>query len=154
MTESRSLGAYTSLRLPRPVAELFQLFTSSPKLFTMTTPSNEPPLENHAGASPTESLYATYTRFELELEFVQSLSNPLYLNHLATQKLLQDPAFINYLHYLLYFARSEYTKFLLYPGPTLKVLGLLQEERFRRDIMSPEVVNRLMVEWMAQSTRM
>lgn len=152
MTESRSLGAYTARRLPRKVAELFLLFKSSPKPFTMTTPSNEQPLANNAGASPTEPLYATYTRFELELEFVQSLSNPLYVNHLATQKLLQDPAFISYLNYLVYFARPEYTKFLQYPGPTLKMLDLLQEERFRRDIMSPEVVNRLIVEWMAQST--
>lgn len=104
-------------------------------------------------AASSEPLYAGFTRFELELEFVQSLSNPLYLNHLAAQKLLQAPAFIKYLNYLLYFTRPEYTKYLLYPGPTLKVLELLQEERFRREIMSPEIVSRLAQEWMQESLK-
>jgi len=90
-----------------------------------------------------EPLYGGYTRFELELEFVQSLANPYYLNHLASQKLLQDPAFIAYLDYLQYFTKPEYTKYLTYPGPTLKALELLQQERFRQDILSPDTVSRL-----------
>ncbi|MCJ1255330.1 hypothetical protein MMC24_003146 [Lignoscripta atroalba] len=101
----------------------------------------------------TEPLYGGYTRFELELEFVQSLSSPLYLNHLASssQKLLQHPPFIAYLRYLLYFTRPEYVKYLRYPGPTLKALELLQEEGFRREILSPETVRRL-VEGMMEGT--
>lgn len=112
----------------------------------------------------TEALYGGYTRFELELEvpfhlellhkyiyhclpptpqFVQSLANPYYLNHLASQKLLQDHSFLAYLKYLQYFTRPEYTKYLLYPGPTLKALELLQQETFRLDILSPDVVERL-----------
>ena len=112
-----------------------------------------------------EQTYGGYTRFELELEacflpcsilasyfraspsfadiagqFVQSLGNPYYLNHLASQKLLQDPSFIAYLRYLLYFTKPEYTKYILYPGPTLRALELLQQERFRQDILSPETV--------------
>ncbi|MCJ1342992.1 hypothetical protein MMC31_001181 [Peltigera leucophlebia] len=90
-----------------------------------------------------EALYGGYTRFELELEFVQSLANPYYLNHLASQKLLQDHSFIAYLKYLQYFTKPEYTKFLLYPGPTLKALELLQQQRFRLDILSPDAVERL-----------
>lgn len=110
-----------------------------------------------------EPLYGGCTRFELELEvnvvvsiihprsliqpflsqFVQSLANPYYLNHLASQKLLQDPSFIAYLHYLQYFAKPEYMKYLLYPGPTLKALELLQQDRFRQDILSPDTVRRL-----------
>ncbi|MCJ1228576.1 hypothetical protein MMC12_005237 [Toensbergia leucococca] len=90
-----------------------------------------------------EPLHFGYTRFELELEFVQSLANPFYLNHLASQKLLQDPSFILYLKYLQYFKNPEYTKFLSYPGPTLKALELLQQERFRQDILSPETMTRL-----------
>ena len=40
--------------------------------------------------------------------------NPNYLHFLATQKLYDDPAFVEYLQYLLYFTRVEYSKFLLY----------------------------------------
>ncbi|TKA35926.1 hypothetical protein B0A49_13941, partial [Cryomyces minteri] len=72
-----------------------------------------------------EPHHGGYTRFELELEvpaqvplpphippkvstanttppaqFVQSLSNPHYLNHLATLKLFDDPSFVAYLSYL------------------------------------------------------
>lgn len=46
------------------------------------------------------------------LKFVQCLSNPLYLNHLASQKLLDSPEFIAYLDYLQYFGKPEYIKYL------------------------------------------
>jgi mediator of RNA polymerase II transcription subunit 31 len=112
----------------------------------------------------TEPQYVGYTRFELELEVVfpqlganstltsvliHSSSMPCqswYLNHLATQKLLQDPSFVAYLNYLQYFSKPEYTKYLTYPGPTLKALQLLQQERFRKDILSPETVGRMVEE--------
>ncbi|KAI9775236.1 MAG: hypothetical protein M1839_001354 [Geoglossum umbratile] len=117
-----------------------------------------------AQRSRQEPLYGGYTRFELEVEFVQCLlvprlqrnsvglenttdlrdrGNPWYLNHLATQKLLDNPAFLAYLSYLQYFSQPEYTKYLLYPGPTLKALQLLQQEKFRQDILSPETVARM-----------
>lgn len=32
---------------------------------------------------------------------------------------------------------------MTYPGPTLKALELLQQERFRKDVLSPETVGRL-----------
>ncbi|KAL8952395.1 MAG: hypothetical protein Q9183_007389 [Haloplaca sp. 2 TL-2023] len=97
--------------------------------------------------------YGGFTRFELELEFVQALANPYYLNHLASQKLLQDSCFVEYLSYLQYFAQIEYSRFLSYPGPTLKALELLQQEKFRQDILSPEVVTRLAEETLLASTR-
>ncbi|KAI1263759.1 SOH1-domain-containing protein [Xylariaceae sp. FL1019] len=93
-----------------------------------------------------ESKYGGYSRFEIELEFVSALANPFYLNHLASQKLLSDPAFVAYLAYLQYWARPPYVKYLNYPGPTLKHLELLQEERFRHDIISPELVQTLAAE--------
>ncbi|KHN96497.1 Mediator of RNA polymerase II transcription subunit 31 [Metarhizium album ARSEF 1941] len=93
-----------------------------------------------------EPMYGGYSRFEIELEFVQSLANPFYLNHLASQKLLAQPAFVAYLAYLQYWARPPYLKYLTYPGPTLKHLELLQEERFRQDIMSPDLVQKLVEE--------
>ena len=48
-----------------------------------------------------------------------------------------------YLNYLQYFKRPEYTRYLTYPGPTLKALELLQQEQFRKDILSPDTVARL-----------
>lgn len=52
------------------------------------------------------------TRFELELEFVQSLANPFYLQTLGQQRILDDPAFINYLAYLKYWSEKEYARFI------------------------------------------
>ena len=51
-------------------------------------------------------------RFELELEFVQALANPYYLHSLAQQGILNQPAFVNYLHYLLYWKEKEYARFV------------------------------------------
>jgi mediator of RNA polymerase II transcription subunit 31 len=82
---------------------------------------------------------------------VQSLANPFYLNHLASQKLLTDPAFVAYLAYLQYWSKPPYLKYLTYPGPTLKHLELLQQERFRLDIISPELVQVLAAEGMKAS---
>lgn len=88
--------------------------------------------------------------------------------------MLDDPCFVAYLDYLRYFAQPGYSKFLTcvegplpkdtppdpggvkilwtdplcfsYPAPTLKALELLQQERFRRDILSPDTVARLITE--------
>lgn len=51
-------------------------------------------------------------RFELELEFVQALANPYYLHSLAQQNILDKPAFINFLEYLLYFKEKDYARFI------------------------------------------
>ncbi|ELR07972.1 hypothetical protein GMDG_02831 [Pseudogymnoascus destructans 20631-21] len=107
--------------------------------------------------SNNESKYGGFTRFEIELEFVQCLANPHYLLHLATLTTSETPntpsipllahlPFIAYLAYLQYFSTAPYLKYLTYPGPTLKNLELLQNERFRRDVLSPDVVGQLVVE--------
>ncbi|KAJ2970227.1 hypothetical protein NQ176_g8288 [Zarea fungicola] len=121
-----------------------------------------------------EPQYGGYSRFEIELEvnfpilrachqqkkltdikpqFVQSLANPFYLNHLASQKLLAQPAFVAYLAYLQYWSRRPYLKYLTYPGPTLRHLELLQQERFRQDIISPDLVQRLVEEGMKSAVQ-
>jgi mediator of RNA polymerase II transcription subunit 31 len=41
-------------------------------------------------------------RFQVELEFVQCLANPNYLNFLAQRGYFKDQTFVNYLKYLLY----------------------------------------------------
>lgn len=73
------------------------------------------------------------TRFQIELEFVQCLANPNYLNFLAQRKYLQMPKFIAYLRYLQYWRQPEYAKYLRYPM-CLHFLDLLQHEPFRKEI--------------------
>ncbi|KAM6502444.1 Mediator complex, subunit Med31 [Amanita muscaria] len=73
---------------------------------------------------------ANRARFELELEFVQALANPFYLHSLAQQNILEQPAFINYLKYLLYFKEKDYARFIHYPH-ALHHLELLQHPQFR-----------------------
>jgi mediator of RNA polymerase II transcription subunit 31 len=98
---------------------------------------------------------------------VQCLANPVYLNYLATQKYFEKAEFVAYLDYLQYFAEPKYIKFLQYvytassashprmcllmllcshPGPTLRALELLQQERFRQDILTPGLTNKMQIE--------
>ncbi|TVY33137.1 Mediator of RNA polymerase II transcription subunit [Lachnellula occidentalis] len=117
--------------------------TSPPQDIPMHDTQTPPPIPTSTSEEPK---YGGFTRFEVELEFVQSLSSPLYLNHLASLKYLENPAFIAYLSYLQYWALPPYAKYLMYPAPTLKNLELLQQERFRADVLSPDVVGALMEE--------
>ncbi|TBU31731.1 SOH1-domain-containing protein [Dichomitus squalens] len=80
---------------------------------------------------------ANRARFELELEFVQSLANPFYLHSLAQQGILSQPAFINFLKYLLYWKEKDYARFILYPH-ALHHLELLQHPEFRTEIGKDE----------------
>lgn len=116
---------------------------ASSNLPDVTMPPLPPPFKPDPSESP---LYGGHTRFELELEFVTMLSSPLYLNHLASLKLLQADDFVAYLKYLRYWTRPEYVRYLSYPGPTIRALELLQVERFRREVLSPEVVGKLVQE--------
>ncbi|KAK6459376.1 uncharacterized protein RJT20DRAFT_15577 [Scheffersomyces xylosifermentans] len=83
------------------------------------------------------------TRWEIELEFVQSLSNIQYLNHLAQNNYLNDPNFINYLKYLNYWKEPQYARYLVYPN-CLHILTLLQDEQFRANIVNPDFMNNIM----------
>ena len=74
-------------------------------------------------------------RFLLDLEFVQTLANPQYLNFLAQRNYLKNPAFINYLKYLLYFKEENYIQFVRYPQ-ALYFLDLLQREQFRQELVN------------------
>ncbi|KAJ8982569.1 hypothetical protein NQ317_005040 [Molorchus minor] len=76
-------------------------------------------------------------RFQVELEFVQCLGNPNYLNFLAQRGYFKDSTFINYLKYLLYWKEPEYAKYLKYPM-CLYFLDLLQYEHFRRELVNAQ----------------
>lgn len=82
------------------------------------------------------------SRFTLELELVTLLPHPGFLSYLSSSKLLNDPAFVNYLSYLQYWMKEPYIRYLTHPGPTVKVLQLLQNEEFRRDLIRPEVLGK------------
>lgn len=67
---------------------------------------------------------ANRARFELELEFVQALANPFYLHTLSQQGILAQPAFVNYLEYLMYWKEKDYARFILYAS----MLSFLPED--------------------------
>jgi len=67
--------------------------------------------------------------------------------------MFEKPEFIAYLDYLQYWKKPQYAKFLSYPGPSLRALELLQQEQFRKDILIPNVMARLMDESVAASIR-
>ena len=74
----------------------------------MTSPTASP--SKAPQADPIKE--ANRAKFELELEFVQALANPYYLHSLAQQNILEQPAFVNYLKYLLYWKENDYARFI------------------------------------------
>lgn len=64
---------------------------------------------------PTDTtLNAQSSRFELELEFIQSLANSDYLRFLAQNQFFQNEKFVRYLEYLQYWRDPKYARFLMY----------------------------------------
>jgi len=76
-------------------------------------------------------------RFQIELEFVQCLANPNYLNFLAQRGIFKETAFVSYLKYLTYWKEPEYAKYLKYPQ-CLMMLDLVQSEHFRKELMNAQ----------------
>jgi len=104
-------------------------FTGGSSSVTPGAPPSVP--SSTAGATAVES--EEKVRFQVELEFVQCLGNPNYLNFLAQRGYFKDPAMINYLSYLRYWSQPEYVKFIKFPV-CLHFLELLQHEAFRKEI--------------------
>lgn len=76
-------------------------------------------------------------RFQVELEFVQCLANPNYLNFLAQRGFFKQQTFINYLKYLKYWTKPEYVRYIKYPM-CLHFLELLQYEHFRKELVNSQ----------------
>jgi mediator of RNA polymerase II transcription subunit 31 len=76
-------------------------------------------------------------RFQIELEFVQSLANPNYLNYLAQRGYFKNEIFLNYLKYLIYWKEPEYCKYIVYPQ-CLCLLEMLQHEQFLKQIVNAQ----------------
>ncbi|ODV62524.1 mediator complex subunit SOH1 [Ascoidea rubescens DSM 1968] len=87
------------------------------------------------------------TRWEVELEFVQSLANLNYLNYLAQNKYLDDLRFMSYLNYLYnYWSLPSNAKFLIYPN-CLQILHLLlfsKDDYFKNHIVQREFADTFM----------
>jgi mediator of RNA polymerase II transcription subunit 31 len=95
-------------------------------------------------------------RFQIELEFVQSLANPNYLNFLAQRGYFKNETFINYLKYLMYWKKPEYCKHLMYPQ-CLSLLEMLQHEKFLKEIVnaacSKYIDEQILLIWLHYKTR-
>ncbi|WVN90779.1 uncharacterized protein L203_106022 [Cryptococcus depauperatus CBS 7841] len=103
-----------------------------------------PPLPDGSEAPPrSPEKEANLVRFQSELEFVQCLANPMYLQELHTQGYLYDSAFLNYLQYMEYWRDPEYIRFITYPT-CLVYLTLLQTELFRMRIADSGFIQELM----------
>ncbi|CAB4387336.1 SOH1-domain-containing protein [Rhizophagus irregularis] len=100
--------------------------------------SEEKKLENKAS----ELEKRNKRRFQIELEFIQCLANPWYLNNLAQKEYFEDPVFLNYLEYLKYWKRPEYAKFIVYPH-ALHFLDLLQNPQFREHLKNYDVATEI-----------
>jgi len=95
-------------------------------------------------------------RFQIELEFVQSLANPNYLNFLAQHGYFKNPTFLNYLKYLTYWKEPEYNKYLAYPQ-CLTLLELLLHKQFLKEIVNAQcskfVDEQLLLVWLHYKRR-
>ena len=78
-------------------------------------------------------------RFQTELEFVQSLGNVKYLQHLAVNGYMSDPHFLAYLDYLQYWTRPPYLTHIAYPH-ALFFLQHLRNPEFRAGLFNPAYV--------------
>jgi mediator of RNA polymerase II transcription subunit 31 len=80
-------------------------------------------------------------RFLIELEFVQNLANPKYLNYLAQNRYFDDPAFLDFLRYLRYWKEPEYARHLLFPQCLQFLDNLIDNEAFRRELNVPQFMD-------------
>ena len=81
--------------------------------------------------------------FISDLEFIQCLANPNYLEYLHKVGYYKDENFIKYLNHLLYFVdNTEYRKYITY-SRCLIFLKLLQYEFFRNELGNPGFVKYL-----------
>lgn len=113
---------------------------------TTAPPTSAPEPTTTSSATPQDAALrqANQSAFSRDLEFLSSLANPYYLNHLALSGVLSSPAFKRYLKYLDYFRHPKYVKYLQYPQ-ALHFLDLLQnEEEFRLALRDPGFVGEVM----------
>ena len=77
-------------------------------------------------------------KFSIELEFVQNLANPKYLNYLAQNGYFQQEEFISFLKYLRYWKQPQYLKKLLFPQCLDFLDALIDNPQFCRELALPQ----------------
>lgn len=91
-------------------------------------------------------------RFAMELEFVQMLANPGYVQWLSQEGYLSNAPFLRYLDYLSYWREPQCARHLLYPA-ALTVLELLQKDaEFRAAAANPGFIGYFHQQIMSAST--
>jgi mediator of RNA polymerase II transcription subunit 31 len=83
---------------------------------TTSTTTTTSAISSSSSSSSSSSLPPDRDRFELELEFVQCLASPAYLHYLATNGILYQSTFLDFLRYLRYWKLPQYAKYLAYPN--------------------------------------
>lgn len=73
-------------------------------------------------------------RFLIELEFVQSLSNPKYLHYLASKGYLEQESFLKFLRYLTYWKDPRYIKYISFPQCLRFLDEIISNPIFRREL--------------------
>jgi hypothetical protein len=88
-----------------------------------STPKTAPVIEN---------------RLLIELEFVQNLCNPKYLNFLAQRGYFEQESFLQFLAYLQYWKQPEYSQHLAFPQCLAFLDAILTDKNFRREAALPQ----------------
>jgi mediator of RNA polymerase II transcription subunit 31 len=81
-------------------------------------------------------------RFTCELEFIELLANPWYLQHLAQHKYFDDANFLRYLDYLSYWSLPAYARHVTHTH-ALAFLEMLRSPAFRAQLLVPAYVEQL-----------
>ncbi|EJW03888.1 hypothetical protein EDEG_01816 [Edhazardia aedis USNM 41457] len=76
-------------------------------------------------------------RFQKELEFLQLLCNPQYLQHLYNNNFFKNEDFIKFLEYLKYWKMEPYRNFIIYPY-SLEILDLCLDTKFIEELANEQ----------------
>ncbi|PLW52028.1 hypothetical protein PCASD_02110 [Puccinia coronata f. sp. avenae] len=101
---------------------------------------------------------ANQGQLEEDLEFVQSLANPHFVQELTLNGILGSEAMINYLKHLKYFHEPDYAKFIRYPN-SLKILDLLNSSPQFQTMMETQehaqlLTDKFLQNWISLSGRL
>lgn len=81
-------------------------------------------------------------KFVKDIEFVQLLCNPNYLQYLSISGYLEDKDFLKYLEYLNYLKKPEFIKYITF-SRCFVFLDLLSNKNFRNELSKPMFINYL-----------
>lgn len=98
-------------------------------------------INNNTNITTISSLLPSdYDRLLIDLEFLQNLTNFLYLHQLAQQNYFEDINFINYLKYLFYLKQSKYIYLIKFSSCFIILNELISNKLFQKDLLLPSFV--------------